>query len=163
MARISLYISDDLKARMDAAGDGVNWSDAARPALAAAVAAFEHSKGGTMHTSIERLRTSRIASAQTAAVYGSKEGRRWAEDEASYVLLRSLSRRRKDKPNEHPLAALQYAIDPEDFLDVDALHDRCHILAHSPSDEYAKAFVESAVGFFEQVREEVERDADDGQ
>ena len=62
MARISLYIPDDLKARMEAAGDEVNWSDAARPALIAAVAAFEHGKGGTMHTAIERLRTSRIES-----------------------------------------------------------------------------------------------------
>lgn len=30
MARVSIYVSDELKARMDAAEDGINWSEVAR-------------------------------------------------------------------------------------------------------------------------------------
>lgn len=37
MARISIYVPDDLKALMDAAGDTINWSEVARPAFEAAL------------------------------------------------------------------------------------------------------------------------------
>ena len=57
--------------------------------------------------------------------------------------------------------ALQRAIDPDDLLEGQDLHDRCHILIYSPTDEYTAAFVDSAVKFFEEVREEVEREPTD--
>ena len=46
MARLSIYIPDDLKARMDGVGDTVNWSEVVRPAIQAAVAAHH---GASVH------------------------------------------------------------------------------------------------------------------
>jgi hypothetical protein len=77
MARITLYVPDDFKARMDAAGDGINWSEVARPALTTALAAFEHSKGRNMTTAIERLRASKREGEQNAKLFGNKAGRAW--------------------------------------------------------------------------------------
>jgi hypothetical protein len=62
MAKLNLYVPDDLKARMDAVSDNVNWSEVARPAFQAAVANYEHRKGRNMTTAIERLRASKSPS-----------------------------------------------------------------------------------------------------
>ena len=64
MARITLYIPDDLKPRMDAVGDAINWSEVARPTILLALATHEHRKGQNMDTAIERLRASKEKGAQ---------------------------------------------------------------------------------------------------
>jgi len=158
MARISLYIPDDLKARMDAAGDAGNWSDAARPALTAAAAVVEHSKGGNMQTAIERLRTSKKQAEQNSKTFGTKEGRMWASDQAEWRWLHDLRLRRENYPDEDPRHALSIAIDPDDDLDPGEIGIYCLPLSKSATDEYMEAFVEAAVNFYLEVREEVERD-----
>ena len=45
MARVSIYISDELKARMDKVGEAANWSGIVRPAILSEVASHEHRKG----------------------------------------------------------------------------------------------------------------------
>jgi hypothetical protein len=158
MARVTLYVSDDFKARMDAAGDEINWSDVARPALIAAAAAFEHTKGRNMTTAIERLRASKREADQHDKLFGNKEGRAWAEDKADYRSLQHLHWRRRTYPAEAPWDALQHAVDPDDVLDLEPLCEVCPALSNSRSDKYMEAFVEAAVKFYLEVREEVERD-----
>src|SRR4051812_41285149 len=89
MAKISIYVPDELKARMDAAGDAINWSNVARPALQAALAAFEHKKGGNMEPAIERLKASKEYHLARTAMMGREDGRRWAANKATYPELRS--------------------------------------------------------------------------
>ena len=162
MARITLYVPDDFKARMDAAGDGINWSEVARPALATALAAFEHSKGRNMTTAIERLRASKREGEQNAKLFGNKAGRAWAEDQARYHELRELHRRRENYPNEDPSGALKWVLDPTDeWVGTQEFAENnpgVTALASWASDEYREAFVEAAVNFYLEVREEVERD-----
>jgi hypothetical protein len=158
MARVTLYVSDDFKARMDAAGDEINWSDVARPALIAAAAAFEHTKGRNMTTAIERLRASKREADQQDKLFGNKGGRAWAEDKAEYRSLQHLYRRRRDCPAEEPRHALRCAVDPDYEVHPDDLLDVCPALSILQSDEYTEAFVEAAVKFYLEVREEVERD-----
>src|ERR1700738_887742 len=162
MARINLYVPDDLKARMDAAGDNIHWSDVARPALTAALADCEHSKGRNMTTAIERLRASKRQADQNAKLWGNKAGRAWAEDKAEYWCLREIHRRRHDYPNEHPLSALKQVFDPTDeWAGTQEFAEQfgdCLALSPGASDEYRQAFVEAAVNFYLEVREEVERD-----
>jgi hypothetical protein len=159
MARISLYVPDELKTRMDTAAE-INWSDVARPALTAAIAAFEHRKGPNMTTAIERLRASKQRTDQEEKLLGKSEGRKWAEDTAEYRWLQRLYHRRKDRPVEDPRHALECALDLDEAEDSDygaACARMCYPLSRSRSDEYMEAFVGGAVGFFEQVREEVEQ------
>src|SRR6266850_6111139 len=90
MARISLYVPDDLKERMDASGDAINWSVVARPSLNAALAAYERRTGATMTTAVERLRASRLEAAQEDWAIAIENGRAWARDIASYRALERL-------------------------------------------------------------------------
>jgi hypothetical protein len=92
MAKLNLYVPDDLKARMDAVSDNVNWSEVARPAFQAAVANYEHRKGRNMTTAIERLRASKQETVVSEEASGKAEGRRWAENYASYDDLRRVAK-----------------------------------------------------------------------
>jgi hypothetical protein len=167
MARITLYIPDDLKTRMDAAENEINWSEVTRPILTATVTAFEHKKGRNMTTAIERLRASKQKAEHDAVLWGKNEGREWAADKAEYRWLQRLSNRRKTNPSEKPRDALRYAVDLVDETiivnpeEIDELYrNACYPLsrgASGTSDEYFSAFIEGAVGFFDEIREEVER------
>jgi hypothetical protein len=164
MARISLYIPDELRARMDAAGSEINWSDVARPALTAAIATFEHRKGQSMSTAIERLRASRQLSHQRDKDRGNRHGCVWAEKKAEYRALRDLVYRRSSHPAEEPLHALKCVMDPvyyhppeEEFEHFAADDVDPEVLEHE-SDEYWQAFIDGAVSFFQEVRQEVERE-----
>src|SRR5262245_52908805 len=132
MARITLYVSDELKARLDAAGDEINWSDVARPVLTEAVASLEHRKGD-MTTAIERLRASKQRGDQAEKVRGKDEGRKWAEEKAEYRWLQRLHRRRKSYPKENPGLSLEYAIDPNEELSDEEWETSCHPLSRSPT------------------------------
>ena len=148
MARISLYIPDELRTRMDAAGaEEINWSEVARPSLTAAVAAFEHKKGQNVSTAIERLRASKRHSDQQEKTSGYNDGRSWAENKAEYNELVRLHRRRKDHPGESPGDALNRAVVPS----VTAPE-----ITAWPSDRYGRAFIEGALKFFSEVRAEVD-------
>ena len=84
MARVSIYVQDDLKARMDRIGEAANWSEVVRPAILSEVATLEHLKGANMTTVIERLKASREKYVQPVASTGKSAGRAWASDRADY-------------------------------------------------------------------------------
>ena len=147
MARISLYIPDELRMRMDAAGTEINWSEVARPSLTAAVAAFEHRKGKNVSTAIERLRASKRHFDQQEKILGYDRGRSWAENKAEYKELVQLQRRRKEHPEETPEDALTNVVEPGSAQQITTW----------PSDQYGYGFIEGALKFFSEVRPEIER------
>jgi hypothetical protein len=149
MARINIYVPDELKARMDSAGDTVNWSEVARPAIQAAVANFEHRKGQTMTTAIERLRASKAESAQASLSDGRAGGRQWAENHASYKELRRLMDH--DLHQVDAESALRNAVDPKEELDY---HEFLHSTVGADNeydDEYIEGFAKGAQEFFAEV------------
>jgi hypothetical protein len=172
MARIALYVPDELKTRMDAVEDQINWSDIARPAFTAAVAAFEHRKGKNMSTAIERLRASKLQADQQDKSFGNAAGRTWAENQAEYRVLRELLFRRNQHPGEEPTHALRCIMDPtddrpdEDVAELlypvgsekhgDGTITQRELLMHR-SDEFWLSFIEGALDFFKEVRAEVEK------
>lgn len=91
MARISIYIPDDLKLRMDEVGSDISWSEIARPVFLAALTAHEHRKGNTMYTAIERLRASKRICFESMCSGGHDQGREWARNVAEYYELVTLS------------------------------------------------------------------------
>jgi hypothetical protein len=81
--RMSISVPEDLKSRMIAEGDGVNWS-------ALACRAFEHKLGElagrkevmTLESAVQRLRASKAAKLHPAFKHGVEAGRAWAMGKA---------------------------------------------------------------------------------
>jgi hypothetical protein len=157
MARVSIYVPDDLKTRMDEVGDAVNWSEIARPAFQAVVANHEHRKGQNMITAIERLRASKQETVQSDRLAGHQDGRAWAEGTATYGDLRRLSR--IEFPHDDydgAYNALSNALDEKRELNRAELLGYCFgDEAAEVTEEYIGAFIEGAKEFFEEVRDQL--------
>jgi hypothetical protein len=153
MARKTLYVPNDLKARMDAVGDTINWSEVVRPAITSALTFHEHRKGKTMATAIERLRASKQEADASDEVEGREHGRTWAEENAEYRDLQRLARDWDEDNDLDPLETLIKAIDPHDELSRS--DSFIHLFGDEnfkASDEYYLAFIKGAVQFFGEVR-----------
>jgi hypothetical protein len=166
MARVSIYVQDDLKLRMDAAGEAINWSELARPVFQAALAAYEHrAKGGTMETAIERLRASKDKYIKKKTDHGRLVGSSWAENTAEYAQLEVIAGIDVDglrtQSRETILETLKYALDPDDEgSDLNTLMEGCPVpdippdLLNQP-DAYLLGFIEGVQGFFNRVKEKI--------
>jgi hypothetical protein len=154
VARISLYVPDDLKAEMDQVKD-INWSDVARPALMRALATRKQRSERTMESAIERLRASRAESRKRDELNGKEDGRRWAEHTAEYDELRRVA----EIEFNHGMDcfnALYHAIDPENELGVRDFKEQVFGDEYADvSDEYAGAFIEGAQKFFGEVADKL--------
>jgi hypothetical protein len=146
MAKLNVYVPDDLKARMDGVSGDVNWSEVVRPALQAAVADEEHRRNRSMDTVIERLRASKQEALRDQETKGKKEGRRWAEDHASYDELRLIS-----KIELGPREAADYLIEALD-LSYEELAGK---FGEGVTDEYLIAWIESVQEFFAEVEDKL--------
>jgi hypothetical protein len=158
MAKLNLYVPDDLKAQMDEVGDSVNWSEVARPAFQAAVANLRHRKDRNMSTAIERLRASKAQSVQNDQMLGTKHGREWAENRASYDELVRVSKiEYDDEPRENinPSYYVIKAIDPHKDLAPGEVLDNLFGEHDGLSDEYLFAWVEGAQEFFGEVQDQL--------
>jgi hypothetical protein len=140
MARLSIYVTDELKARMDEVGNDVNWSEVVRPAIQAAITIHEHRRSPSMATAIERLRASKREAEKED---GKAAGREWAESKASYRELDSVS---------------GILLDPEEWRDV-----KQHLLDvfgikstdEKPTEQYIASFLEGAQEFFDEVKDKL--------
>jgi hypothetical protein len=160
MARITLYVPDDLKERMNQAGDSINWSEVVRPAINVALATFKHRKEQTMETVIERLRASREESRERDQIGGTEAGRQWARDHATFDELKRLAAAWKQIPAG--LGDQQYAevffraVDPEREMTTEELREYCFGDEQvNVSDPYVSGFFEGAVDVFEDVKDEL--------
>jgi hypothetical protein len=158
MARVSIYVSDELKARMAETGDALNWSDIARPAFETAIAAFNHRKGQNMQTAIERLRASKQSEAQQQVSDGHREGRDWASNFASHSALKRLATIDTGLYDHAPgdiFGAIKQAVDPngehDDHDTVDSLFGDKAVIPN----EWLVAWVEGVQEFFAEVEDEI--------
>src|SRR4029453_9621332 len=90
MPSINVYVSDDLKTRMDRAADGVNWSSVAQGAFEKALTLFPTMEGSKMSAVLERLKASKSEQVDSVAAAGFAAGRSWAETAADYLPLRRI-------------------------------------------------------------------------
>jgi hypothetical protein len=91
MARVSIYVPDEMKARMDEAG-GLNWSAAAQRAFEIEI----NSQRWKMETdAIEktaaRLRASKAEEEEQLKTEGRTAGQEWARDDATFRALKAIS------------------------------------------------------------------------
>jgi hypothetical protein len=97
MARVSIYVPDELKARMDAAGE-LNWSAAAQRAFEVEI----NLQRWKMETDViekaaARLRAGREKYEAGRHAGGRATGRRWALEDADYTAVKALVGYSEDK------------------------------------------------------------------
>lgn len=91
MARMSIYVPDDLKGRMDALSDRVNWSGIAQAAFEIEIGRYPKWTEDRMTAVIERLRASKQRQAEAMGDVGAVAGKKWAEEEAEYINLKAVA------------------------------------------------------------------------
>jgi hypothetical protein len=90
MAKMTIYLPDKLKARMDAV-EGVNWSPLAARAFEAKLAEIITLKGAKeMDDVIARLKASKAKTDDASTIRGREAGREWAKDHAEAAELERL-------------------------------------------------------------------------
>src|SRR6185436_8591408 len=115
---VNVYVSDDLKARMDRAADGVNWSSVAQGAFEKALALYPTMEGSKMSAVLERLKASKTEQVDSVAAAGFAAGRTWAETAADYLTLKRVGEYDWSDDEGDDIAALfeQIArVEPETF------------------------------------------------
>lgn len=173
MARTSVYVPDDLKARMDAVDDDVNWSALAVVAFEAKLAEIaERRENKTMDDVVQRYRASRLKAGSEDFAQGSEAGVSWARESAEWSEMDRLGR--VGDPDrwlceEAPGASFLFVIDPAMFDGQDprrwfrrfptALRDQIGMFwleqagsEEGPSTDFVRGFVAGAHGVFSEVR-----------
>lgn len=92
MARVTVYVPDQLKSRMDACGEAVNWSAEAQAAFERAVAreGWKMIDLDEKQRAIARLRASKAEFEIEERKEGEEAGRHWALHRADYAELERL-------------------------------------------------------------------------
>jgi hypothetical protein len=149
MARLSIYVTDELKARMDGVGDDVNWSEVVRPAIQRAIAIHQQRRSPSMNTAIERLRASKQEAVREDTDQGAADGRDWAENEAEYRDLVRLSK--IDDCRENLFREL-WKIVPDISEDEAHQYFFGDLAQKDLSEEYIYAFIQGAQKFFAEIK-----------
>jgi hypothetical protein len=91
VARISIYVSDDLKASMDALTT-INWSSVAQGAFEQELRLHPQWTEYEMNAVIERLRASKKKQVDNLINDGFEAGKGWAERDAEYLELKNIAK-----------------------------------------------------------------------
>jgi hypothetical protein len=153
-------VPDDLKARMDEAGQAVNWSVIAQQAFREVILNWAvRRETATMDDAVERLRASKQSSVETERESGLEVGEEWATEDATYSELLRIAKAVEEARREIDLQTLQDLIDPEHKMDagdwVRFWEDRGFSGASEPSDVWVRAFADCAARLFQKARKHV--------
>lgn len=164
MARMTIYVADELKARIDDQKENVNWSEVACRAFEirlGELAAAKQEK--TMSEVIERLRASKLKSEDKMTAAGRESGRWWATHRAEYDALKRIAEiDSRDFCSDTPwnnaknlAAAILYADENRDDYDRDEVEQVIRDVFDevSESDEYLVGFIEGATEVFDEVKD----------
>lgn len=155
MARVTLYVPENLKARMDNVSEPVNWSAVAQEAFKEAVAVNLIQREPTnMEQVIERLRASKARADRTALQSGREHGKLWACETAEYDELKRIAdwTRMEGVVIPFNISALKEVIDPSRRKDKYAWHEFWQ--KHSDgdvNDAFAEGFIKSAAKIFQEI------------
>jgi hypothetical protein len=151
MARLAIYVSEELKARMDALGDRVKWSRIAQLAFEREVAAATIPADPNLTQVIERLRATKVEDPHADLTRARERGRDWAMREANYQQLKEIS--------GLVLTGTGYA---RQFAQAVKAHDKNDWPffwgspnAPLPPDDYVEAFLEGAKVVWREVADKI--------
>jgi hypothetical protein len=156
MPRVTVYVSDELKARMDASGDDLNWSNIAQIAFSSAIATNEIRKGvKDMTAVVERLRASKQRVEAEWRTWGKEAGERWAKEDAEYDDLELLSG--CNAAGNVDLDTFQRCLDPANNRDAQEWQEfwqNC-LGELPPRGSVLAAFIEGALEVYEEVKDKL--------
>jgi hypothetical protein len=166
MARTTISIADDLKKRMDAVSEPVNWSQVAARAFEQILGDIASRKQNrVMNNVVQRLRASRIATEDKDYRAGQSPGVRWAQASATWAELDNLAQaleepRYWDGVPSAPDSwsdVLLHSIDPVRFEDPGEAEEFWQEWGsgRSLTREYLRGFADGAVEVFRQVESRV--------
>ena len=164
MARTTISLPDDLKERMDAVKEPVNWSQVAARAFETRLGEIaSRARGKDMDSVIQRLRASKVACEDSDTKEGREAGERWAQHDAEWSELERLDRALRDDSfwiegiEEQDWARVVYLAmgndecssrsDIEEFWGED-------VEVHS-SRAWFQGFCDGAIAVFDEVRDKV--------
>jgi hypothetical protein len=153
-------VPDDLKARMDEAGQAVNWSVIAQQAFREVILNLAvRRETATMDDAVERLRASKQSSVETERESGLEVGEEWATEDATYSELLRIAKAVEEARREIDVQTLQDLIDPEHKMDagdwVRFWEDRGFSGDSEPSDVWVRAFADGTARLFPKARKHV--------
>jgi len=171
MARIAVYVPDDLRAEMDKVESlEPNWSAIAQEAFRVECQRLLNRKQGAskMQATIERLRAQKTRADDEAKVEGHASGRKWAMELADYPELERLSKWRTDAEKSwsegyDPTSEAGLLWDVTCAIFGDDRPAEGDMLAFwqratgypEPSDKMVEAFVEGALEVFDEVEDKL--------
>ena|SRR3984893_849289 len=168
MAKITIYVPDELKAEMDAAPKEpqINWSGLAQEAFELECRRIANRKkgAGKMEAVIQRLRKSKERLINEDKVAGDAAGRRWASTKASYGELRQLTMGHDDVWNstgfaEDPgwtfLVVLAGNLQRADEYGAEFWEQWYDDGGGQPSADFVLGFVEGATELFDEVADKL--------
>lgn len=163
MPRMNIYVPDELKARMDEAGQSANWSAVAQRAFEVELNQLESIKEvSSMPEVIDRLRASKEKYEHDAVAEARPNGITWARNNAAFNELRQIARINEDMLDGgtgYVCARHVYvATRGEDPFDDDELG--CYFLLdeeciRNVPREYILGFIKGATAVWEEVAEQI--------
>ena len=163
MPKISIYVPDDIKARMDRVGKQANWSAIAQTAFHVELEQIEATKEiSTMEDVIERLRASKSRFRLEEISDARKCGADWAKNHAEFSELRRLTTVDTEgfdhvSGPEAAFAVYKHLVG-EDPYDKDELANLYMIdpeAVDSITPEFVEGFVLGAGGVWEEIKDHI--------
>lgn len=115
--RMNISVPDELKKRMDAVKEEVNWSALACRAFVEKLGEIAESKERkTMKDVIDRLRASKGRESKGVSAVGREAGKKWAMNAASAFELGRLDRFVRGGNEEHPFSVFDDAYTPSEHF-----------------------------------------------
>lgn len=152
MAKVNVYVDDNLKERMEPHDGKLNWSRIAQEAFLVAIAGEEWKmQTDEIEAAIERLKASATVDAIRDEKIGRDHGRKWAMNNASLRDLQTMM---------DMFSAKSGPSDWREFTDVDyssnpgGVHREFEIW--HPSSAYAQGFFDGAKEFFIEIQNRVQ-------
>lgn len=155
MPRVTLYVPDDLKTRMDAVGEALNWSAVAQRAFREAISTHHVEKDHSdMENVIERLRASKERFEAAELEAGKRAGSQWAKAKAEYHELAAVADFDVDDyEGDLDSDAFERLIDPEGEVYPRDWQDfwKRHYSHGTPSDSFIRGFIEGATEVYNEI------------
>jgi hypothetical protein len=157
MARVSIYVPDDMKSEMDALEEKANWSNVAQQAFGLEINRLKLPEEGVMNQVIERLRASKRKDEIGDKEEGLEAGRKWASKQASFKELKKVGD--MDDP-DYIEGELWKWFDEE--MGIDSRRDPELSFSHDGkgglepnSDEYVEGFIEGAQQIWNEIADKI--------
>jgi hypothetical protein len=163
MAKVTIYVPDELKARMEAA-EHLNWSAAAQRAFEVELnLARWKMVENEEEKVIERLRASKAREDETDRNYGRRCGQKWARNAAEYGELKRVAtfQHWNETPEEDCAGTLvRLIMGVDDIREIDRsdkrdLWQQLHDGENEPDPAWIDGFVEGATEVWDEVADKV--------